>query len=46
MTQPMTITPAEFPSLPLDDHRALPDTAAIYVVLAGDTAPTPSKGKT
>ncbi len=41
-----TITPSELPSLPLDKRSALPDTAAIYFVLAGDTAPMPSKGKT
>jgi len=37
MTQFITITPAEFPSLPLDDHRNLPNVAAIYFVRACDT---------
>ena len=43
MISPATITPSELPSLPLDERRDLPDTAVIYAVLAGDTAPTPSK---
>jgi len=37
MSLPITIMPSELPSLPLDERGALPDTAAIYVVLAGDT---------
>jgi len=32
-----TIDPTVLPSLPLDERRGLPDTAAIYFVLAGDT---------
>lgn len=28
MNQPFTITPSELPSLPLDERRELPDTAA------------------
>jgi len=28
---------AVLPSLPLEERRDLPDTAAIYVVMAGDT---------
>lgn len=39
MTQPITataITPADLPSLPLDERKRLPGTAAIYFVLAGD----------
>jgi len=32
-----TIAPSELPSLPLEGRRDLPDTAAIYFVLAGDT---------
>jgi hypothetical protein len=43
----MTAAPSltELPSLPLDERKNLPDTAAISFVLAGDTAPLPSKGK-
>lgn len=37
MTSPTIINPAALPSLPLDEHRGLPNTAAIYFVLAGDT---------
>ncbi len=37
MTHPITIAPAALPSLPLDERAALPDTPAIYFVLAGDT---------
>jgi len=37
MTSPTTINPTALPSLPLDERRELPDTAAIYFVLAGDT---------
>jgi len=37
MSAPVTITPSTLPSLPLDEHRNLPDTAAIYVVRAVDT---------
>lgn len=37
MTQPATITPSDLPSLALNDRRDLPDTAAIYVVMACDT---------
>lgn len=36
MTHPTTIAPSGLPSLPLADRRDLPDTAAIYFVLAGD----------
>jgi len=36
MTPPVTITPADLPSLPLGERRSLPGTAAIYVVSAGD----------
>jgi len=36
MIDTSAITPAALPSLPLDERRALPDTAAIYFVLAGD----------
>ncbi len=32
-----TIDPAVLPSLPLDERSALPDTPAIYFVMAGDT---------
>ncbi len=32
-----TITPGGVPSLPLDEGRDLPDTAAVYVIIAGDT---------
>jgi len=32
-----TIIPAALPSLPLEERKALPDTAAVYFVLAGDT---------
>jgi len=35
MTAPLVL--AALPSLPIEDRHALPDTAAIYVVLAGDT---------
>ncbi len=31
------IIPAALPSLPLEERKALPDTAAVYFVLAGDT---------
>jgi len=44
MTKAPSLT--ALPSLPLDKRSALPDAAALYVVLAGDTAPMPSKGKT
>ncbi len=37
MNSPITITPSALPSLPLDERRDLPDAAAIYFVLAGDT---------
>jgi len=40
------IDPTTLPSVPLGERKALPDTAAIYVVMAGDTASMPSKGKT
>ncbi len=43
MTSLTAINPTALPSLPLDERRDLPDTAVIYAVLAGDTAPTPSK---
>ncbi len=35
MTHPITITPAALPSLPLDEHRGLPDTTTIYIMLTG-----------
>ncbi len=35
MTAPLVL--AALPSLPIEDRRELPDTAAIYLVLAGDT---------
>ncbi len=37
MNTPSTITLTELPSVPLNERKALPDTAAIYFVLAGDT---------
>ncbi len=37
MRLPLTIAPSELSSLPLDARRELPDTPAIYFVLAGDT---------
>jgi hypothetical protein len=43
MTEAPSLT--ELPSLPLDERRELSDTPAIYVVMAGDTASMPSKGK-
>jgi len=46
VTTPSTITLTELPSVSLDERRELPDTPALYVVLAGDTASMPSKGKT
>ncbi len=36
MNPPITITPSALPSLPLNERRDLPDTAAIYFVLAGN----------
>jgi hypothetical protein len=33
MSNPDTITPSELPSLPLNKHRKLPNTAAIYFVM-------------
>ena len=45
MNTPATIDPTTLPALPLDECRDLPDTPAIYVVMAGDTASMPSKGK-
>ena len=35
MNPPITITPSALPSLPLNERRDLPDTAAIYFVLTG-----------
>ncbi len=32
-----TVAPVDLPSLSLAERRALPDTGAIYFVLAGDT---------
>ncbi len=32
-----TVVVADLPSVPLDERRELPDTSAIYFVLAGDT---------
>jgi len=37
MSFPTTITPSALPSLPLDERYDLPDTAAIYFVLADNT---------
>lgn len=37
MTGPPSITPATLPSLPLDQRKDLPDTAALYFVLTGET---------
>lgn len=37
MTAPLVL--ADLPALPLDERSGLPDTAAIYFVLAGDTVP-------
>ncbi len=37
MTPLYTVNPADLPSLPLDERKALPDTPAIYFVLAADT---------
>jgi len=39
MTSLTAINPTALPSLPLSERRGLPDTAAIYFVLAGDTVP-------
>jgi len=37
MTSLTTINPTALPSLPLDERKRLPGTAAIYFVLSGDT---------
>jgi len=37
MSQFVSVAPSALPSVPLDERSALPDTAAIYFVIEGDT---------